>query len=58
MFTFICSGYNCSSKNLAEKLFREDFSEERDGDTYGAMIQGLVKVTEVRECGWEGVCLR
>ena len=39
LFDFL---YACSSDNAAEKLFAE--MKDRDGSSYDAMIQGLVKV--------------
>ncbi len=39
----LCMLYLVSWNSLAEKMFTEDF-EEKDGLTYEAMIQGLVKV--------------
>ena len=53
MTVFVCvclvlnTSCNCSSANVAEKLFKEDFSEEKNGGTYDAIIQGLLKVSYI-----------
>ena len=39
-----------SNENAAEKLFAE--MSQRDGSTYGALIQGLVKVSNISEGVW------